>query len=219
MRTKIYLASVKPLEEEARFERLLRTVQAARREKLALLKNAGARRLSLGAGLLLNAALAAEGLRAEETATTEYGKPFFPALPDFHFSLSHSGEMVMCAVSSAPVGCDLEKKRCFDPRLARRFFHPSESAWLFSLPDGDQRTAFFRLWTCKESYMKAVGLGFALPMNEFAVSVGEEITLTRTADPRPWKLRSFWEGDYACAVCGLSDIGDAAPIHVDFDGG
>lgn len=37
------------------------------------------------------------------------GKPFLPAVPDVHFSLSHSEEVVMCVVADRPVGCDVEK--------------------------------------------------------------------------------------------------------------
>ena len=91
MRTKLYLASTEALADEARFLRLSRTLPDARREKLASLRHPGARRLSLGAGLLLNYALRSEGLPPTEYAVTEHGKPFFPALPDFCFNLSHSG--------------------------------------------------------------------------------------------------------------------------------
>ena len=64
MRTKLYLASTKALRDEARFARLLETVPDQRREKVLAFRPDSARRLSLGAGLLLKLALAAEGLQS-----------------------------------------------------------------------------------------------------------------------------------------------------------
>ena len=215
MDTKLYLADVRPLTDGALFSKLLPTVSEARRAKVAAFKNETARRLSLGAGLLLRFALREEGLTAGEPALTAYGKPFFPALPDFHFSLSHSGERVLCAVSPFPVGCDIEEPRRYDPALARRFFHPDESALLFSLPEAEQPAAFYRLWTCKESFMKAVGLGLSLPLSDFAVNLADPPTLTQDVDAQPWRLRSFCSGDYFCALCGLSGVDGALILTVD----
>jgi 4'-phosphopantetheinyl transferase len=215
MRTKLYLASTEALRDEKRFVRLLETVPETRREKVLAFRPDSARRLSLGAGLLLNFALAAEGVEAKEICVTEYGKPYLPALPDFHFSLSHSGERVLCAVSNKPVGCDIEAPGRYDPKIAKRFFHPSESAWLFSLPEDEQPAAFLRLWTCKESYVKALGLGLNQPLDSFAVQL-EPVGFVQMADERPWRLRSFRDGDCACALCGLVGVEDAPVQRVDF---
>ena len=215
MRTKLYLASTEALRDEARFARLLETVSDARREKVLAFRPDSVRRLSLGAGLLLNFALAAEGLEADEIRVTEYGKPWFPALPDVHFNLSHSGERVLCAVSGKSVGCDIEAPGRYDPNIPKRFFHPSESAWLFSLPEAEQPAAFLRLWTCKESYVKALGLGLSQPLDSFAVQL-EPVGLAQAADERPWRLRSFRDMDYVCALCGLDGVEDAPVQRVDF---
>ena len=211
MRTLVYLASVAPLSDEALAARLLQTVPQARREKVTRCRDAGAKRLLLGAGLLLNRALGDAGLRAGEYAVTPEGKPWFPDLPDFRFSLSHSGETVICAVGDEELGCDVERVRDFDLQLAKRFFHPEEGAWIFSLPEEERRDAFFRLWTLKESYMKAVGLGFSLPMSEFAFSFADGIRLAHAADARPWRFLSFREGDCFCALCA-PDAGPETPI-------
>ena len=208
MRTKLYIASSDPLMDAARFERLAAAIPEARREKLAAFRHEGARRLSLAASLLLVRALSDEGLCTDEIELTEYGKPCLPQLPDFHFSLSHSGNMVLCAVSDEEVGCDIE--------LPRRFFHPAEQEWLFSQPEAEQSTAFFRLWTCKESFLKALGLGLSLPLDSFAVIPGEEVQLTQNADPRLWQLRSLRDGESFLALCSLTGAADAPLVYVDF---
>ena len=196
--------------------RLVRTIPEARREKLAAFRHEGARRLSLAASLLLVRALQDEGLHTDKIALSEYGKPYLPQLPDFHFSLSHSGNMALCAVSDEEVGCDIELPRGFDPHLARRFFHPTEQEWLFSQPEAEQSTAFFRLWTCKESFLKALGLGLSLPLDSFAVIPGEEVQLTQRADPRLWQLRSLRDGESFLALCSLTGAADAPLVYVNF---
>jgi len=218
MRTKLYLASVAPLSDEAAFSRLLQTVMEARREKVLRCRDAGGKRLLLGAGMLLEKALAAEGLTASDYAETPEGKPFLPSLPDFRFSLSHSGETVLCAVSERELGCDVERVRNFDLRLAERFFHPEESAYLSALPEGERQAAFFRLWTLKESYMKARGLGFALPMSAFAISFDGGIRASGADDGRDWRFLSFREGDSFAALCAEDADRDVPVIRAELLG-
>ena len=206
MKTRLALASVEVLRDPAVFARGLSTVSEQRREKLARLRAQAPRLLSLGAALLLDRMLLDAGLPpAGPFAFGEQGKPYLPGLPDMHFSLSHSGTWVLCALSDAELGCDVEGPRRFDPALARRFFHPDETAWLLSLPPREQDAAFLRLWTLKESYLKAVGLGLSLPLDAFCIlPEGDGFALTAPSDARPWALQSISAEDCFCAVCALN---------------
>ena len=206
METRLALAPVEALRDPAVYTRGLSMVSEQRREKLARLRAEGARLLSLGAALLLDRMLIDAGLPpAGPFAFGEQGKPYLPGLPDVHFSLSHSGTWVLCALSDAELGCDVEGTRRCDPALARRFFHPDETAWLLSLPPREQDAAFLRLWTLKESYLKAVGLGLSLPLDAFRIlPEGDGFALTRQEDARPWALRSMEAEDCFCAVCALN---------------
>ena len=217
MRTKLYIASSEPLKDSARFERLAQTIPEERREKLKAFRHDGARRLSLAASLLLMHALQDEGLSAGEIAVTAYGKPYLPQQPDFHFSLSHSGNMALCAVSNEEVGCDIEIPHGFDPKIARRFFHKTECDWLFAQPEQAQSNAFYRLWTCKESFIKAIGLGLSQELDSFAVIPGERVKLTQNVDARPWRLCSFKDGESFIALCGQTGVADAPLVRVDFN--
>ena len=93
-----------------------------------------------------------------EPALTPRGKPRYSAFPDLHFSISHSGELWLCAVGDRPLGLDVQ--RILTARraesIARRFFHPEERAFLAAAGDPD---AFFTVWTAKESYVKYTGQG------------------------------------------------------------
>ena len=107
------------------------------------------------------AALAAPQLTDCTLARQAQGKPWFPAAPELHFSISHSGGRWVCAFADAPVGLDLQAHRpCRALALARRFFTPEEAEWLRSRGEA----AFFDLWCAKESWLKYTGRGLsALP--------------------------------------------------------
>ena len=78
---------------------------------------------------------------------TPNGKPYFPAKPDIHFSLSHSRTHVLCVLSDMPVGADIESPRIVSGRAAKYFGSPEE------LSDFDP----LDLWVLKESCIKLVG--------------------------------------------------------------
>ena len=82
-----------------------------------------------------------------EIKKTPNGKPYFPAEPQMHFSLSHARTHVLCAVSDRPVGADIESPR-FISDLAIRYFSLPEELSVFSPLD---------LWVLKESYIKLFG--------------------------------------------------------------
>ncbi len=93
----------------------------------------------------------------------------------FNFSNSHTLGLLAVSPRRDPLGADVEQIRELHDLtgLAKRFFDPSESEALFHLADGPQRAAFFRLWTRKEAFLKAVGKGLTFPLNEVVVSLGE----------------------------------------------
>lgn len=89
------------------------------------------------------------------------------------FNLSHSDEMALYAFGRhAPVGIDIEKMRPNYPgeEIAKRFFSAFECEQLSQLPAERKSQAFFRCWTRKEAFVKALGDGLAgVPLNQFDV--------------------------------------------------
>lgn len=210
MDTVLTLASIRELPDPAGDEALLALVPPGRREKLLRLRQPADRRRSFGAWLLLRAALKELGAEPGPLAYGPQGKPFFPDRPDLHFNLSHSGETVLCALSPSPVGCDAETISSARPELAERFFHPSERRWLSALPPSEYDEAFFRLWTLKESYLKATGLGLSGGLESFCVDLGGGVPrLWETPDAEHWWLFSVLDGS---CVCGLCHSGETSPI-------
>ena len=87
------------------------------------------------------------GIALPEILKTPAGKPFFPAFPEIHFSVSHTKTHVLCAVSDRPVGVDVETARPVRPGVPDRVCTPEELE-VFD---------FFELWVLKESYIKLTG--------------------------------------------------------------
>jgi 4'-phosphopantetheinyl transferase len=106
-----------------------------------------------------------------------YGKPSMSPdqnLNGLSFNLAHSGDRAVYALArNVQVGIDIEQQRNDLPvlELAKRFFSPRERRALCSLPEDERREAFFRCWTRKEAYLKALGQGLSVPLERFTVSV------------------------------------------------
>ena len=203
--TKVYTADVTPLEEESLFRSLYAGIPLQRQEKIDSLRFQKDRQLSLGAWLLLEAALRDWGYEdALPIDRNPHGKPFLKNCPGLHFNLSHSGSRVLCALSDGEVGCDIQQMGEMNLQLARRFFSPEEVAALTARKEESRREYFYRLWALKESFVKAVGLGLALPLQEFSVLLSEkEIRLEQSRFPdRQFFFREWDAGEgYACACC------------------
>ncbi len=132
-------------------------------------------------------------------AHNRYGRPRIaePAgvLP-LRFNLSHTTHLLACAVTlDREIGVDVEAVRdgFGGVDIARRYFSSSEVAALDQLPKADQARGFFEYWTLKEAYLKARGMGLALPLDAFSIHLrGDEPTISFTAaiddDPRSWQL-------------------------------
>ncbi len=118
-----------------------------------------------------------------------HGKPFLrhePGWPTLDFSLSHTDESAILAVSlDGPVGIDIERIRPIDVGLSWRYFAPEEIAFLDShLGPSRQMTpawqdAFFAIWTVKEAVLKALGRGLSMPLDSFAIALTPEPRLVR----------------------------------------
>ena len=175
MQTKIYLACVRPLQDEKVFARFFAQASQERKEKILRYRFEKDRLLSLGADALLRHALRENGFYLEELVYGygEKGKPFLPQLPDFCFNWSHSGEFVMLTVSDREVGCDIEEIRPVELKLARFAFDPQEYQQVAACSGAERDELFFRYWVLKESYMKALGEGLSLGSQAFRIELGD----------------------------------------------
>lgn len=89
------------------------------------------------------------------------------------FNLSHTRGVVACAIAqSMAVGIDVERTdRATDGgAIAERFFSPSEAAALRATHN-DTQIRFVEIWTLKEAFIKAIGLGLSQPLDVFSFSL------------------------------------------------
>ncbi len=81
---------------------------------------------------------------------------------------------MVAVASQREVGVDIEQIRsnveC--EQLAERFFSPGERNLISGLPEDEKLQAFFRLWTCKEAFLKAHGAGLSRSLSSFDVKLG-----------------------------------------------
>jgi 4'-phosphopantetheinyl transferase len=102
------------------------------------------------------------------------GKPALKNSSRIRFNVSHSGHMAVFAFTvDCELGVDVEKLRKFDSTelIATRYFSNAEASELLSLKPSDRCLAFFRCWTRKEAYVKAIGDGLAIPLDRFQVTL------------------------------------------------
>jgi 4'-phosphopantetheinyl transferase len=146
------------------------------------------------------------------------GKPELAGYEADHtlqFNLAHSGEIALYAFTQGrPIGIDVEKVRTLSDAdgLAKRFFSAKEYLAWRSLARGDRLAAFFRCWTSKEAFIKAIGAGLSYPLDQFDVTLSpdEPAGLLAIAgdvkEAKRWSVRALYPAqDYAAAVVALDD--------------
>lgn len=100
--------------------------------------------------------------------TGPHGKPFLVEDPSLQFNLSHGGGGLAIVLSDRQaVGIDIEpiQPRQRLTQLCRRYLSENESQSVMALPSDQAATQFLRYWTCKEAYVKGLGVGLTIPLN------------------------------------------------------
>ncbi len=142
--------------------------------------------------------------------TGKYGKPFVSDKSDepVQFNLSHTGNEFAIVVSNcSEVGVDIEqcKKRKSLQALVEKCFSDQEANYWNALPEEQKTGMFFRFWVRKEAFVKAVGRGIGLGLNQ--CSINPEKLNSFTLIPEDYGLASDWkitnvplDNDKVCAI-------------------
>jgi 4'-phosphopantetheinyl transferase len=164
----------------------------------------------------------------------EGGKPFAAEPPQARraFNVAHTEGLVVCGLIDAtdeavaktptsfqshqvPLGVDVERlDRRVDLHLADRYFSAPEIDYLHQLANDDERhVAFLRIWTLKESFIKAIGTGLRTPLDQFAFEgIDDEKPKIRFLNPGlasatgkkgNWHFRCFTPSDGFIASVGV----------------
>lgn len=129
------------------------------------------------------------------------GKPFSADNLNLRFNMSNSGRKVVYAFSmEEELGIDLEFSRDLDDLndLITKNFTSSEIDYITKNPS-EKKYRFFKFWTIKEAYLKAIGEGMRLPPDklEFSINNGKfKLQSINGVDEQDdWDFKDFNLGD------------------------
>lgn len=186
---RVFMTNTENLPDPLEHTHWLEGLPEERKDKIKRIRRIKERRQSLGAGLLL-----------------EYAKKQCSGLGISNYNLSHSGNVVICAASNRPVGCDLEIIIGKAPiKVARRYFCKGEIDYLDTLKGVEQNEEFYRLWTIKESYVKMHGKGLAMGLDSFEVIPEKEVKIQKNGVIEGCHIKEYDLSGYKVTVCGLEN--------------
>jgi 4'-phosphopantetheinyl transferase len=180
------------------WEKYIAMLPPAHMEKIRRFRRWEDRHLHLFARLLLRQGLLKYGYEEnilDAIQTNAFNKPFLNE--DIDFSISHSGRYAICALSKdGRLGVDVEKKdRQFDLALLGDILSPEEMGYV--LGSNDKCDAFFRIWTRKESLIKADGRGFSASPLDQINCLADEVIL----EEKKWFIRDLdLDNDFSAAL-------------------
>lgn len=133
-----------------------------------------------------------------------------PNAQRIHFSLSHSGSAVCCAVAlGCQLGLDIElPRRRKYVEIAEACFAPVEIEQLTALPVDEREAEFYRLWTLKESLLKAKG--GHLNDESLAVTFLPVINIPSN----PWHCYSFRIPPFSFALTLSRALSETLHVHM-----
>ena len=189
--------------ENLNLKRAYRQVSKNRQEKIDFYRFDKDKKLSAGAYLLLKKLLCEENITNPAFKTGKYGKVYISNHDNIYFNLSHSGKMVLCAISDMEVGADIENiDPAIDLNIAKHYFYNSEYENIMNAKNRPDE--FFSYWVLKESYMKYTGLGMHLNLDSFEIIIGDEIKLKN--DGNNLKFNLFDIENYKIGIAGHYDV-------------
>ncbi|WP_438348551.1 4'-phosphopantetheinyl transferase family protein [Paenibacillus sp. FA6] len=146
------------------------------------------------------------------------GKPLLHGNDGLHFNNSHSGQWVLCALSDSPVGIDVELISDIDFDIAEHCFSEQECHDLYAHREDNRQDYFFDLWTLKESYIKAVGIGLSLPLSSFTIRKDDHHILidTQHAFNNCYFKQYSIDPAYKVSVCSQQDTFQEKVVQITF---
>ncbi len=137
--------------------------------------------------------------QAVELGYTGTGRPYLRGYDGVHISLSHTDDLLLVGLATGGViGVDAERsdRALYGPGLGRHLCTPHEVERIEALPRHERDPALVRLWTLKEAYSKAIGLGMQFRFTDFGFGADDPPTAVRGPDDSPgtgseWAFRTY----------------------------
>lgn len=217
-----WIVDVTPLMDGQTYRKYYAMLPGWRKEKADRMRRGEDKALSVGAWILYQCML------------KEYG-----ISEDAVYNLSHSGRYALCSLEVSEIlkregdeplktddgavklGCDVEMIGEFQPKIAKRFFCPSEEAYILEQDSSElQAETFYRYWVLKESFVKATRQGLKIDLRSFEIGMTDgDPKLIRQPEEYPEKYyyREYQvaAGDARVAVCSTeSEFGELRVANI-----
>lgn len=156
----IYALYVNEDLEDCMFDFFLDIVDDERKQQVLRIKDKKKRDMKLLSRIFSMVCIKKEfgiDFKNQKFLAEENGKPYLAEHPDVHFNVSHSGELIVCAIGRKKVGIDVEKVREFNENLIFKVCNREERERI--LNSVDTNAEFCKVWTKKEAYLKYLGEG------------------------------------------------------------
>ena len=191
--------------ENLDLKRAYDAVPKDRQDKIDFFRFEKDKKLSAGAYLLLKKLLLEENITNPLFKIEKYGKAYISNFENIYFNLSHSGKMVLCAISDREVGVDIEYiDHEIDLNIAQHYFYNKEYESIMN--SQNPADEFFKYWVLKESYMKYTGLGMNLKLDSFEIKIEDKIELKN--DNECLKFNLFNHENYKIGIASHYEVSD-----------
>jgi len=132
---------------------------------------------------------------------TQHKKPYITdSKKNLHFNISHSESIAVCAVTlNYHIGVDVELLKPLDDIfcLAKNILSNAEYDYFIEIPQERRLTFFYKAWTRKESFLKAVGTGLLYPIQEIELfAPNTSISITSSSEQYGEKVKWYWNEFY-----------------------
>lgn len=142
------------------------------------------------------------GIKNSEIIRNSFGKPMLKEHPHLFISITHTQGSSAVMIAKHRVGIDLEKVRPYRHEAAARVLNDKELQDLSNKTDQD--TAFFQLFTLKESYIKALGCGFSYSVKTLFFQVDLQGNVTSNRPYASFKVRDDQKGNLL-SICQFNN--------------
>jgi 4'-phosphopantetheinyl transferase len=206
----IYAVRVPNTIQTSDYKSLMSSISKYKQQRISKIKHTRNKYQSLIGDILIRNIIIRKNIRQTnneiEIVQDTYSKPYLKGDVSFNFNISHSKDWVVCAISSSIVGIDIE---FMDKNLDVNIFnnHLSEDEFYSLKEKGFKSEEFYKLWTLKESYVKAVGKGLYIPFQSFSIIEGfNQIKVQSESKEESFYFKNYSsiEG-YTISVCSKTN--------------
>ena len=139
-----------------------------------------------------------------EVSIMDRGKPFFTFHPEVHFSISHTNDLWVCAISSDQIGCDVQYHKTAGRRntetlykIAQRYFSPEETLAVQKADNTEK--IFYDIWSRKEASVKLTGEGISKGFKKHNTACLDNVVIKDFFLPEK-------DGDLSCSAAAFENF-------------